>query len=158
VVGLYLLAHTWRALLVPITIFTLAHSCTLALASLGFLRVPASVVEPLIALSIVAVAIENILCREPRAWRGVMVAGFGLLHGLGFAGVLGDLGLPEDRVVAALFAFNLGVEGGQLAVIGLLALGLWWWRERPWYRRGVVVPGSAAIALIGLWWTVERLG
>ena len=83
---------------------------------------------------------------------------FGLLHGLGFAGVLADFGMPADDFATALISFNVGVELGQLAVISaaFLAVGLWF-SARPWYRKTIVVPGSAAISVIGLFWTFERL-
>jgi len=93
------------------------------------------------------------------AWRVFVVFGFGLLHGLGFAGVLTEIGLPRDEFVTGLVAFNVGVEFGQLTVIALAALSFgYWFRLRPWYRTRVVLPLSAVIALTGLYWTVERLG
>jgi hypothetical protein len=114
-------------------------------------------VEPLIALSIAYVAIENIVFKEYRAWRPLVVFLFGLLHGLGFAGVLEELGLPRDQFATALVSFNIGVEFGQLAVIlgAFLCVGLWFGRK-DWYRQRIVVPGSVAIALVGLYWTGER--
>jgi hypothetical protein len=116
------------------------------------------VVEPLIAFSIVCIAVENLLVSDLRPWRVWVVFGFGLLHGLGFAGVLTELGLPEGDFLPALVAFNVGVELGQLAVIGLalLLVGAWA-RKYPWYRARIVVPGSALIAAVGAWWTIERL-
>jgi len=158
VLGIFLLSVHWRPLLYQVTAFTIAHSITLALSLYGVIALPASVVEPLIALSIVYVAVENILVGELRPWRVWVVFGFGLLHGLGFAGVLTELGLPAGEFLPALIAFNVGVELGQLAVIGLalLAVGLWF-RERPWYRARIVVPGSLLIAATGTWWTIERI-
>jgi hypothetical protein len=85
------------------------------------------------------------------------VFGFGLLHGMGFAGVLRQLGLPRSEFVAALVAFNAGVEVGQLAVIALAALLVGRFRTRPWYRSRVVVPASIGIAVVGAYWAVERL-
>src|SRR6185436_2780023 len=106
---------------------------------------PSSVVEPDIAQSITCVAVENVLTRELKPWRVALVFAFGLLHGLGFAGVLTELGLPRVQFVTALVAFNGGVELGQLAVIGAAyaAVGRWF-KERRWYRRRVVVPASLA--------------
>ena len=114
--------------------------------------------EPLIALSIAYVAIENLMTRDLHPWRPVVVFGFGLLHGLGFAGVLQEIGLPRADYVTGLIAFNIGVEFGQLAVIAIafLTTGLWF-RSQPWYRARVVIPASAAIAFMGLFWTVERV-
>jgi hypothetical protein len=158
VLGLYLLSPDWRPLLVQVTAFTIAHSFTLALGLYGVVQMPSSIVEPLIAASIVYVAVENLLTGRLHSWRPLVVFGFGLLHGLGFAGVLHEIGLPRDQFVTALIGFNVGVELGQLAVIGLAfaATGLWF-RARPWYRTRIVMPASAAIALVGLFWTVERV-
>jgi hypothetical protein len=141
-----------------VTAFTVAHSITLALSLYGVISLPASVVEPLIALSIVYVAVENIIVAELKPWRVWVVFGFGLLHGLGFAGVLTELGLPAGEFLPALIGFNVGVEFGQLAVIGLalLIVGLWF-RERPWYRAWLVIPASLLIAAVGAYWTVERI-
>lgn len=124
----------------------------------GWLRAPAGVVEPMIAISIGYVAIENLMVRELRPWRVALVFGFGLLHGMGFAGVLAELGLPRGEFLPALAAFNVGVECGQLAVIGaaFLLVGRWF-AEREWYRTRVVVPASVAIACAAAYWTVERV-
>ncbi|MEO8275876.1 MAG: HupE/UreJ family protein, partial [Thermoanaerobaculia bacterium] len=130
---------------------------TLAASIYGVVHLPSSIVEPLIALSIAYVAIENLVTSELKPWRPLLVFGFGLLHGLGFAGVLTDLGLPRARFLTALLSFNGGVELGQLTVIASawLLLGAWF-SKRPWYRRRVVVPGSLAIAAVGIYWFIER--
>jgi hypothetical protein len=158
VLGLYLLSARMAPLLIQVTAFTVAHSVTLALSVYGLVALPPSVVEPLIAASIVYVAVENILTPQLKPWRALVVFGFGLLHGLGFAGVLEEVGLPPGQFVPALVSFNVGVELGQLAVIALafLAVGFWG-RNRAWYRPRVIIPASAAIAAVGLFWTVERL-
>jgi len=158
VIGIFLLTRQLRPLLVQVTAFTVAHSLTLGLSIFGVVAVAPAVVEPLIALSIAYVAIENLLVRTVKPWRVVVVFAFGLLHGLGFAGVLQELGLPRSELVTALVTFNLGVEAGQLAVIAaaFLFVGVWF-GHRSWYRRRVVVPGSALIGCVGLYWTVERL-
>lgn len=158
VLGIFLLSLRWRPLLYQVTAFTVAHSITLALSLYGIVSLPAAIVEPLIAASIVYVAIENVVTPQLKPWRVYVVFAFGLLHGLGFAGVLTELGLPRNEFVTALVAFNVGVELGQLAVIALafFAVGLWF-RHRNWYRQGIVVPASLLIALIGGYWTVERL-
>jgi hypothetical protein len=157
VLGLYLLSTKWKPLLVQVTSFTIAHSITLGLSMYGVVSLPPSIVEPLIALSIAYVAIENVVTSELHAWRPVVVFGFGLLHGMGFAGVLQEIGMPRSEFVTALISFNIGVELGQLAVITLaFALTGIWLRGKPWYRRGFVVPASLAIAATGLYWTVER--
>jgi HupE/UreJ protein len=156
VLGLFLLSPRLRPLLVQVSAFTVAHTATLALSTLGVVRLPPSVVEPLIALSIAYVAVENTLSTTLRPWRAALVFGFGLLHGLGFAGVLGALGLPRGEFLAGLLAFNAGVELGQLAVLALAFLTIGAFRARPWYRRRIVVPLSLGIAAIGLYWTVAR--
>ena len=158
VLGLFLLATRFKPLLWQVTSFTLAHSITLGLSIYGVFSLSPSIVEPLISASIVYVAVENMLTARLHAWRVAVVFGFGLLHGLGFAGVLREVGLPRAEFLTGLIAFNLGVELGQLAVILLafLAVGLWF-KDRPWYRQRVVLPASAFIAVVGLYWTVERI-
>ena len=157
VLGLYLLSMRWKPLLVQVTSFTVAHSITLGLSIYGIFSLPPSIVEPLIALSIAYVAIENVFTSELHSWRPVVVFGFGLLHGMGFAGVLQEIGMPRSEFLTALIAFNVGVELGQLAVITLAFVGTGLWlRNKPWYRTRFVVPVSIAIAAIGLYWTVER--
>ncbi len=156
VLGLFLLSTRLRPLLYQITAFTLAHSVTLALSMFEVISLPSSIVEPLIAASIVYVAIENVATTELKPWRVAVVFLFGLLHGLGFAGVLQELGLPEGRFVTALVAFNVGVELGQLSVVALAVLAVGRFRALPGYRKWVVVPCSVAIAAVGLWWAVER--
>ena len=156
VLGLFLLSARLRPLVWQVTAFTIAHAATLTLAAFDVVTLPPGVVEPLIALSVAYVAIENVLTDRMTRWRPAVVFGFGLLHGLGFAGVLGELGLPEDERLLALLSFNAGIEVGQLAVIATAALALGWWRTKPWYRRRVTVPASLAIAAVGLVWAVER--
>lgn len=157
VLGLFLLRAQLRPVLVQVTTFTLAHSLTLALSLYGVVSLPASVVEPLIALSIVYVAIENLRTQALTPWRVALVFLFGLLHGLGFAGVLTELQLPRGDFAVALLGFNLGVEAGQLAVIAAAAALVGWCRHRPWYHGRVVVPASLAIAAIGGYWVITRL-
>ena len=158
VLGLYLLSIHWKPLLVQVTAFTVAHKMTLALGLYGVVTISPDIVEPLIALSIVYVAVEKILTPKLTLWRPFIVFGFGLLHGLGFAGVLQEIGLPRDDFLTGLIAFNVGVEFGQLATIAIawVLTGLWF-RHRSWYRTGIVYPGSAAIAPVGAYWTVERV-
>lgn len=158
VLGLFFLSTNLRPLLWQVSAFTVAHTVTLGLGALGYVAVPASIVEPIIAASIVFVAVENILTDGLSRWRPFVVFGFGLLHGLGFASVLGEIGLPEGNFFPALIGFNVGVELGQLAVItaAFVLVGLWF-RKKPWYRARISVPASAAIAAVGAWWFVERI-
>jgi hypothetical protein len=157
VVGLFLLSAAWRPLLWQVTAFTLAHTLTLALSMLGWVNLPATLVEPLIAASIVYVCVENLFHARLTHWRPMVVFGFGLLHGLGFAGVLTEVGLSPGHFVTGLVAFNLGVELGQLTVLALcfLLVGLWF-RHRPWYRRALTIPASLVIASVGAFWFVDR--
>jgi hypothetical protein len=157
VVGLFLLGNNLRPLLMQITAFTVAHSITLALSMYGVCRLPPQVVEPLIALSIAFVALENIFTAKLHRWRLFVVFGFGLIHGLGFASVLTSIGLPRKEFVTALVTFNAGVELGQLSVIALAFLVVGWWRGRSWYRQRIVVPASGLIATVGIFWTIQRL-
>ena len=157
VVGLFLLSAKLKPLLLQVSAFTVAHTATLALSAYGVVRLSPSIVEPLIALSIAYVAIENLATRELTRWRPAVVFLFGLLHGLGFAGVLGELGIPEPDFLVALLSFNVGVEAGQLAVLVLAFLTVGWFRNQPWYRARVTIPISLIIAMIGLYWAWERL-
>ena len=157
VLGLFLLGNRLKPLFWQVTAFTVAHSITLGLSLYGIFRLSPLVVEPLIALSIAFVAVENICTPELKAWRPFVVFGFGLMHGLGFAGVLTSLGLPRQDFATALVTFNAGVELGQLAVISLAFLAVGWWRKKPWYRRAIVIPASVLIAGTGLFWTVQRI-
>jgi hypothetical protein len=157
VLGLFLLSARLRPVLWQVTAFTVAHSITLGLSIYGVVSLPPSIVEPLIALSIAYVAVENLVTRELRAWRVLVVFLFGLLHGLGFAGVLRELGLPRSEFLTALLSFNVGVEIGQLTVIGAAALVLWPALRRTWYRPRVAVPLSIAIAAVGVYWTMARI-
>ncbi|MCH7826206.1 MAG: HupE/UreJ family protein, partial [Acidobacteria bacterium] len=157
VLGLFLLNTSWRPLLAQVTAFTAAHTLALGLSTYGVVGLSPSVVEPLIALSIAWVAFENVVTDELKPWRPAVVFGFGLLHGLGFAGVLARLGLPRGEFLTALLSFNAGVELGQLAVILIAFVALGTFRGRRWYRSRVTVPLSIAIGLIGFYWAVERV-
>jgi hypothetical protein len=156
VLGLFLLSTRLKPILLQVTTFTLAHSITLGLTMYGIVSLPSRIVEPLIALSIAYVAVENLMTSELKPWRLVLVFSFGLLHGMGFAGVLTELGLPQSDFLIALLTFNLGVEAGQLTVLAIAFVCVAWYRQRSWYRRRVVVPASILIAGIGLYWTVTR--
>jgi hypothetical protein len=156
VVGLFLLSARLKPILLQVTTFTIAHSITLGLSIYGIVSLPSRIVEPLIALSIAYVAVENLFTREVKPWRLGLVFLFGLLHGLGFAGVLRELGLPRAEFLTALLSFNLGVEAGQLTVIALAALAMAPLFRQSWYYGRVVAPASLAIAAVGVYWTVAR--
>ena len=157
VIGIFLLSSHWKPLLTQVTAFTIAHSITLGLSIYGIVQLPSNIVEPLIAASIVYVGIENLFTQKLQKWRAAVVFAFGLLHGLGFASVLFEIGLPRDAFLEGLLAFNIGVELGQLAVIAVafVLIGVWG-RNREWYRPWVIVPGSLAVSVVGGWWFLER--
>ncbi len=157
VLGIFLLNQRLRPVLWQVSAFTIAHSITLALSIYGFVTLRSSIVEPLIAASIAYVAVENLFRSELKRRRIVLVFACGLLHGLGFAGVLGELALPSGEFATALVAFNLGVELGQLTVIGAAFLLVGWQcGDRVWYRQRIVIPASLAIAGMAIYWTFER--
>lgn len=157
VLGLFLLSTRLKPLLWQITAFTVAHSLTLALSLYGVVRLSPTIVEPVIAASIAFVAIENLFTTELKPWRPFVVFGFGLVHGMGFAGALKDLGLQRHDFLTALVGFNAGVELGQLSVVALALFAVGWFRSRPGYRRLVVVPASVTIAAVAVFWTFQRL-
>ncbi|MCY1126677.1 HupE/UreJ family protein [Frigidibacter sp. RF13] len=158
VVGIFLLSIKVRPILTQVTSFTVAHTLTLGLGSAGYVNLPTSIVEPLIAASIVYVAVENILRPTLSPWRPMVVFGFGLLHGLGFAGILREFGIPKDDFLLGLLSFNVGVELGQLTVITIcfLLVGIWF-GNKSWYRQRVVIPGSLVVAAVGAYWFVQRV-
>jgi hydrogenase/urease accessory protein HupE len=157
IIGLFLLSSKIKPLIAQATAFTVAHTLTLGLTMQGLISLSPSIIEPLIAFSIAYVGIENIMQKELHRFRIVLVFLFGLLHGMGFASVLTDLGLPKGQFINALLSFNLGVELGQLAILTtcfiLIALPL---HNKSWYRRGIVIPASLVIAVVGIYWGVER--
>ena len=157
VLGLFLLTPYVRPLLWQVTAFTAAHSITLTLATLGLVRAPAAVVEPAIALSIAFVAIENLFERRLRPWRLAVVFVFGLVHGLGFAAGLMEIGMPIAQRATGIVGFSFGVEAGHLAVLAAAFALLGWTRRKPWYRSRVEIPLSIGIAGIACWWGMERI-
>ncbi len=151
-----------RSCLVIITAFTLAHSITLILATLKWVSIPGNLVEMAIAASIMFVGIENLWrarrSQEPQG-RWLLTFGFGLIHGLGFASVLLDAGLPSSgmQLIAPLLAFNLGVESGQLAIAAIVLPCLLWLRKYPWFTARVVPGISIMVVAAGLYWLLERM-
>lgn len=164
VLALFLSCRKLRPLLWQISAFTVAHTATFGLTAAGLLAPPSSIVEPLIALTIAWAAVENILFKNPEWWRPSLVFGFGLIHGMGFAGAFGELGLPDDMYWSALIGFNVGVELGQLMVIGMAFAAAFAIKgvlrrvtERDLYRTVITWPVSGVIAITGIWWAVERI-
>ena len=158
VVGLFLLSTRLKALLWQITAFTIAHTITLALGVTGTIQLSPAIVEPLIAASIIYVAVENIMTDRLHRWRLIVVFCFGLLHGLGFAGILQEMGSAPSQFILSLLTFNLGVELGQLTVILVCFLTVGWVMKQKWYRQYIVIPSSLIIGLIAVNWVVERIG
>jgi hypothetical protein len=157
VLGLFLLCRAWKPILLQVTTFTFAHTITLALATLGYVSAPADIVEPIIAASIAVIALENIFRPTYGKFRIILVFVFGLIHGLGFAQRLIDERIPSGSIVSSLLGFNLGVEFGQLAVIGLAIAATFWIKDEEKYRGWVVIPASTLIALAGLFWAYQRI-
>ncbi len=158
VLSLFMLSPKLKPLLWQATAFTVAHSITLGLAMYHIISPPANIVEPLIALSILYVSVENIFSPRLKASRIGIVFLFGLVHGMGFAGALGKLGLPQNAYLLSLVMFNIGVELGQLTIIlsAYFLLGKWF-GNKSYYRRLIVIPASAVIVIISAVWTVQRL-
>lgn len=157
VVSLCLLSTRIKTILWQATAFTVAHSVTLALSMKGVLVAPGAVVEPIIALSIMFVAVENMLLSELKPWRIGVVFLFGLIHGMGFASALNEIGLPRNKFYTSILSFNAGVEIGQVIVIAcVFMLVIIPFGKRAWYRKFVVYPASIVIALIAGYWVVRR--
>lgn len=156
--GLCLLSNKIKVILWQATAFTVAHSITLALSMKGLIIAPSAVVEPIIALSILFVAVENLLLTELKPWRILLVFMFGLIHGMGFASALNEIGLPRNKFFTSILSFNLGVEIGQVTVIvAMFALVIIPFGKQPYYRKWVVYPLSILIGLVALYWTVQRV-
>lgn len=158
VLCLFLLSAELKPIIYQATAFTVAHSVTLGLSLYGVIEPPTRIVEPMIAISILYVALENIFSPRVKASRLGIVFLFGLVHGMGFATVLSEIGLPTEHFATALVTFNIGVELGQITVILLawLLLGKWF-SNKPYYRQRIVIPLSVVIALIAIYWTAERI-
>ena len=157
VLGLFFSTLKLRSLILQVTAFTFAHSITLALAAFGFVKLQLSVVEPLIFLSIVWVAFENTFFKKTTKWRPLVVFTFGLLHGLGFATLLTQYGLPKDNFISLLLAFNVGVEFGQFAVLlaAFILIRLIYLKTE--YKNQLKIPASILIGCTGLFWFIESL-
>ncbi len=158
VTGLCLLSKKVSTILWQATAFTVAHSITLALSMKNIIVAPSAVVEPIIALSILFVAVENLLITKLSTWRILLVFMFGLVHGMGFASALNEIGLPRNKFFLSILSFNVGVELGQVTVIlGVFTLFIFPFRDIKNYKKAVVYPLSLAIASIALYWTIERV-
>jgi len=158
VAGLCLLSTKIKTILWQATAFTIAHSITLALSMKNIIVAPPAIVEPIISLSILFVAVENMILNELKPWRVLIVFLFGLIHGMGFASSLNEIGLPPNRFYASILSFNLGVESGQIAIIvGMFFVVIFPFREKRNYRKIIVYPLSILIAIAAMYWTIERI-
>jgi len=158
VAGLCMLSTKIKTILWQATAFTVAHSVTLALSMKSVIVAPGAVVEPIIALSILFVALENILLTELKPWRVAVVFMFGLIHGMGFASALNEIGLPRNQFFTSILSFNAGVEIGQIAVItSMFFIIIIPFKKMPQYRNIMVIPLSVLIALVAGWWTIQRI-
>ena len=158
VLGLFLLARRTRTVLMQVTAFTVAHSMTLALSIYGVFTLPASIVEPLIALTIIYVGAENLLSSGTPNGRWRLTLIFGMVHGLGFATELKEklAGAIGARIAVPLLSFNLGVELGQIAVAALVLPLILWMRSEPVLLQRSLPICSAFVVLAGAWWLVQR--
>lgn len=158
VVGLFLLSTNLKPLVWQVSAFTLAHTITIFLGVLNMINISASIVEPIIAISISYVAIENIFFKNLTKWRPIMVFVFGLLHGLGFAGILNEIGVSQIYFITSLISFNLGVELGQLFIIFICFMLMgFWFGKKAWYRSYLTTPLSFIIAIVGFIWFFQRI-
>ncbi|MBU2884028.1 HupE/UreJ family protein [Psychrosphaera sp. I2R16] len=157
IIALFLSTTVFSTLFWQVTVFTLAHTITLALATIWGISLAASIVEPLIALSIIYVAIENIRTEQTLKRRYLVTFIFGLLHGFGFAFVLSEFGLSNNNLAVSLVSFNVGVELGQLFVIAILMTLFYKWSRAPSYRAFVQLPLSVIVGFLGLFWLLERI-
>ena len=157
--GLLIVTRNFSSSVKVITCFTLAHSITLAVATLGLVKIPSRIVEPLIALSIVYVGIENLIRSDDPKGRGYLAFGFGLIHGFGFASVLRELGVGVNGngIAVPLVSFNLGVELGQVAIAAVLLPVIWRVRAHPMFIKRWVPACSTIVALLGGFWFVQRI-
>lgn len=157
VLGLFFLSTGVKTLILQVSCFTLAHSLTLGMATFGLVSAPGSIVEPLIAASIICIALDNLYSESLARWRLMMVTLFGLLHGLGFASVLSGLDLSRENFLSSLLLFNIGVEIGQLTVLMMAFVAVGWMRSWSQYTERVARPATISIAGIGTYWLINRI-
>lgn len=156
--GLLVACRSIRSMLAVITCFTIAHSFTLALAALNLATIPSRIVEPLIAVSIIFIGVENLIFGEAGKGRALVAFGFGLVHGFGFANALRETGLATSgaSLIVPLFSFNLGVETGQIVVAAIFVPILWQLRKVPLFARCGTPAISACVVILGGWWLLQR--
>jgi hypothetical protein len=154
---LFFYSSKLKTVLLQCTIFTIAHSFALGLSTAGIVIYNSKIIEPLIALTILYTAIENIFSTEKSKIRYLLIFIFGLIHGLGFATALKEIGIPKAQFFTSLLSFNVGVELGQITIIiSAYFLISKWFSEKIWYQERIVYPISSIIGSIALFWTIER--
>ena len=158
ITGICLINTKIKSIIYQASAFTLAHTIALALSMKNIIVAPSHLIEPIIAMSIAFVAIENIVISKLKPWRVLLVFIFGLIHGLGFASSLNEIGLPPNKFFTSILMFNAGVEVCQVLIIAaVFILLINPFKNKTWYRVRIVYPISIAIALISTYWTIERL-
>ncbi len=158
ILTLFFLNSRVKSILIQCTVFTIAHSVSLALTSLDYIIPNVNFVEILIALSILFTAIENIVSQKVNPSRIVIIFCFGIIHGMGFANALKTFGLPKKQLVSTLLSFNVGVEFGQLTVILFAYFFISkWFSQKKWYKERIVYPISSIIGCVALYWTIQRI-
>jgi hypothetical protein len=158
IVSIFLLNSTLKSVIIQSSVFTIAHSLTLAITAADYFAADTRIIEPLIALSILFTSIENILHSKTTPYRLLIIFIFGLIHGMGFARALQEIGIPPNNFSSALLFFNLGVEFGQITVIFLAYILLSkWFSSKAWYNERIVFPISSVIACFSIYWIIERL-
>lgn len=158
IIALFIINPQIKPILVQATAFTIAHTITLGLSMFQIIKAPTQIVEVIIAISILYVAIENIFFGSVKPSRVVVVFLFGLIHGLGFAAVLAEIGLPQNKFIPSLLMFNIGVELGQIAVIAsVYFLLIKWVKDKLFYRKKIVIPISILISVVAISWIIERI-
>lgn len=145
-------------MIIQCSIFTLAHSISLALSASNRISYDSLYIEPVITMTIFFSALQNIVTAKMSKWRMLLVFLFGLIHGMGFASALKQNEIPENQFTSALVGFNVGVEIAQITII---LISYWslskWFRDKEWYNKKIVYPASTIIACIALYWTILRI-
>jgi hypothetical protein len=155
---LFFYSSKLKTVLLQCTIFTITHSLALGLSASGIVIYNSKMIEPLIALTILYTAIENIFFAEKSKIRYLLIFAFGLIHGLGFATALKEIGIPKAQFFSSLLSFNIGVELGQITIIlGAYILISKWFSGKIWYKERIVYPISSAVGCVALYWVIERV-
>lgn len=158
ILSIFFLNSKWKSVVIQCSVFTLAHSLSLGLAASGILIPNSNYIEPLIALSILFTSVENIIHSKVNPYRLLILFGFGLIHGMGFANALQEIGIPKEQFFISLLSFNIGVQLGQIVALLLAYLLISkWFAHKIWYKELVVYPICSLIGCIALYWTIERM-